>query len=283
MQSENGKLHPLFYHVELNNMIIEKQWRILTIGDGDLSFSNSLLTHHQPAHLTATVYDSLETMSAKYGDLFYQKLQAKKCPVLFEFDICNPLSWAGLDKHSFDLVIFQFPLLPAFSSLAEYQHRCAKLDINLLNRSLLRHYLINSSTHFLDPNGAQLCFITSKDVKPYLQWNIENSLHQQTDIHYLGSLPFDIKMFPEYKIRNVDRDKHVKDTKGITYVWSRKKEQPILEKLHPAQFQSENCCRACRAGPFSTETDRTIHNQSKKHLKMMELERLWLAEITKTS
>lgn len=263
-------------------MIIKKQWRILTVGDGDLSFSNALLTH-QPEALTATVYDSLTAMSDKYGAHFYQQLKTKQIPVLFDFDICNPHSWSGLAKNSFDLVIFQFPLLPAFSSFSEYQQRCANININTLNRRLLRDFLINSFAHFLDPDGQQLCFITSKDVQPYSQWNIENSLHLRTDIHYLGSTPFVMEMFPGYKIRNVDRDKHVKDTKGVTYVWSRRQNHAISGKLQAAQYQENDYCTACRAGPFSTETDRIEHNHSKKHLKMMALEKLWAADIEDNS
>ncbi|MFT6986502.1 MAG: 25S rRNA (uracil2634-N3)-methyltransferase [Psychromonas sp.] len=259
-------------------MIIKKQWRILTVGDGDLSFSNALL-NHQPAALTATVYDSLATMIDKYGDLFYQQLKMKNTPVLFEFDVCNANSWTGLAKNSFDVVIFQFPLLPAFGSFSEYQNRCANININTLNRRLLRDFLINSFNHFLDPNGQQLCFITSKDVKPYRQWNIENSLNLQTDINYLGSIPFALKMFPGYKIRNVDRDKHVKDTKGVTYVWSRQQNHAISGRLTAAQFQGADYCTACRAGPFSTDVDRIEHNHSKKHLQMMALERLWATDI----
>lgn len=261
-------------------MIIKKEWRILTIGDGDLSFSNALLTHHQPAALTATVYDSLTTMSEKYGDHFFQQLNSRGEQILFEFDVTNEQSWIALQKNSFDLVIFQFPLLPAFSSLSEYQTRCAVSNVNTLNRRLLRDFLVNSFTHFLDPKGQQLCYITSKDVKPYRQWNIENALHIQTDIDYLGSLPFDIKMFPDYKIRNVDRDKHVKDTKGVTYVWSRRKTHAITEKLSTAQFQHADCCTACRAGPFTTTRDRVQHNKSGKHLQMMEFERLWLLDLS---
>jgi len=260
-------------------MIIDKQWRILTIGDGDLSFSKALFKYHQPASLTATVYDSLATLSDKYGERFYQQLKAENIPVLFEIDISNPDSWNNLLKKRFDLVIFQFPLLPAFSSFSEYKKRCASLNPNTLNRRLLRDFLINSFAHFLDPDGQQLCFITSKDVKPYRQWNIENALHLQTDIHYLGATPFDIKMFPGYKIRNVDRNKHVKDTQGLTYVWSMQKQHPIADKLQAAQYQADNYCTACRAGPFSTELDRIEHNQSKKHLKMMAFEQLWLADI----
>ena len=74
-------------------MIIDKQWRILTIGDGDLSFSNALFKHHQPALLTATVYDSLTTLSNKYNDNFYQQLKKQNIPVFFEFDITKPCSW----------------------------------------------------------------------------------------------------------------------------------------------------------------------------------------------
>lgn len=264
-------------------MIINKQWRILTIGDGDLSFSSALWKHHQPASLTATVYDSLATLCGKYGAQFYQRLKAENVPVQFEVDICNADSWAGLLKNSFDLVIFQFPLLPAFSSFSEYKNRCETCNPNTLNRRLLRNFLVNSFTHFLDPNGQQLCFITSKDVKPYRQWNIENALHLQTDIHYLGSIPFDIKLFPGYKIRNVDRDKHVKDTNGLTYVWSRQKNHSIASKLQAAQYLQGDYCTPCRAGPFSTELDRIEHNKSKRHLKMMEFEKLWLAYLQNNS
>lgn len=262
-------------------MIINKEWRILTIGDGDLSFSYSLFKHHQPASLTATVYDSLATLTNKYGDRFYQQLNTQNNAIFFEFDIRNPQSWAANVKHQFDLVIFQFPLLPAFSSFSDYKNRCTNLTVNTLNRRLLRDFLINSFTHFLDPKGQQLCFITSKDVAPYRHWNIENALTLQTNIHYLGSIPFDIKMFPGYQIRNVDRDKHVKDTQGLTYVWSKQKDHPIANKLHTVEYHTDNYCTVCRAGPFTTQLDKISHFQSKKHLKLMEFEKSWLQEIEK--
>ena len=262
-------------------MIIKKEWRILTVGDGDLSFSNALLTFHKPASLTATVYDSLAVMSNKYGDQFYQTLKKQNTQLLFEFDVTNKNSWTNLQKNSFDLVIFQFPLLPAFRSFDEYKNQGEDVNINTLNRRLLRTFLINSFDHFLDPNGEQLCYITSKDVKPYRQWNLENSLNLQTDISYLGETPFAINKFPGYQIRNVDRDKHVKDTKGITYVWSKQTQHSITDKLQKSQFHTQAHCTACRAGPFTTELDRYQHELSKKHLQMMEFERLWLNDLNK--
>ena len=91
-------------------MIIDKTWRVLTVGDGDLSFSASLLTHHQPASLTATVLDAQDVLLAKYAHNDYQTLLQQDCPVLCEFDVMDPNSWSELNKHSFDVVIL-FPFI----------------------------------------------------------------------------------------------------------------------------------------------------------------------------
>lgn len=262
-------------------MIIKKEWRILTVGDGDLSFSQSLQKHHQPKHLTATVYDSLKTMNHKYSKNAYHTLQQDKVAVLFSFDVTDINTWSTLTKQSFDVVIFQFPLLPAFRSFDEYKARDAQVSINTLNRLLLRAFLNNAFEYFLDPQGEQLCFITSKDVKPYREWNIENSLHQESNFHYQGSSRFEINAFPDYKVRNVDRDKHVRNTQGRTYVWSLQENHPLRAVLDKAIYQDENCCTFCRSGPFSTEYDRHQHNTSKKHQQMIQFEALWSAQLAK--
>jgi hypothetical protein len=57
-------------------MYINPDWRILTVGDGDLSFSASLMAHHKPRSLTATIFDSRATLMRKYGDdENYQRLK----------------------------------------------------------------------------------------------------------------------------------------------------------------------------------------------------------------
>ena len=268
-------------------MILNKNARILTIGDGDLSFSHSLHKYHSPLSLTASIYDHQKILTKKYGDTFYQKLKSDNVQVLFEFDITDQSTWHHLQENSFDIVIFQFPLLPAFPSFDQYkssflshEKRDKNTVVNMLNRQLLRTFLIHASEYFLDKNGEQLCYITSKDVKPYREWNIEHALAMKTDLHYLGSSNFDITLFPEYKVRNVDRDKHVRDTKGQTYVWSLNKNHPIKEQLQPAIFQDNNCCQICRAGPFTTDQEKYAHEQSKKHKKMQAFENAWENELS---
>lgn len=259
-------------------MYLDPNWRILTIGDGDLSFSHAIFNHIQPAHLTASVYDPLTELSQKYGDDFYQQLIAQDCRVVTQLDITQPDTWPSDLGGDFDVVIFQFPLLPSFKSKAEFE-ASKGMDNNLLNRRLLRHFLINSVARLLDPKGEQLCFITSKDVKPYCEWNIEHALHRETDIDYLGSIEFDITQFPGYRIRNVDRDKHVKDTQGRTYVWrpAQNQSQPDwLAKLSPAPLMPESeCCPFCPAGPFTSEQHKIAHERSKKHQRMAAFEQQW--------
>jgi len=257
-------------------MIVDKQWRILTVGDGDLSFSTSLLTYHQPHHLVATVFDSEATLLAKYAQNDYSTLIQKNCPVLCGFDVMDPSSWSSLQKNSFDLIIFQFPLIPAFKSHQEFKEKCKDVHINTLNRQLLRTFLIHSFKYFLDPQGARLCYITSKDVKPYKEWNIENALTINTDIEYLGWRHFNIDAFPGYKVRNVDRDKHVKETKGITYVWSDKENHPLRDDLQAAIYQGDAYCELCATGPYYHEQDKLKHLETKKHLNMLHYEAMWL-------
>ena len=254
-------------------MIVDKQWRILTVGDGDLSFSLSLAKHLKPASLCASVYDSETTLKQKYRHNAFDALRALNIEVLTGFDVTQPSSWQQLGTQRFDAVIFQFPLLPGFASHAEFQQQA--LTINTLNRRLLRLFLLNSTRYALDPDGQQLSIITSKDVKPYLEWNIEGSLAQDTTQHYLGQSAFDIHQFPEYKIRNVDRDKHVKDTSGISYYWSPLALHPLRQQLHQPPYLEEGFCTICRAGPFLTDKDREAHFGAKKHRTMAAHEQAW--------
>jgi hypothetical protein len=267
-------------------MYIDPKWRVLTVGDGDLSFSASLLKYHQPHQLTATIYDSLDCLNEKYGDEYYRELQKESCQIITGFDLTDKSTWGELNHKSFDIVIFQFPLLPAFPSHKAFQAQCESFSVNTLNRVLLRKYLLNCFEYFLNENGAKLALITSKNVKPYREWDIERSLIRNTDINYIGRHFFDITKFPDYKVRNVNRDTHVKSTQGTTYIYSidsLESCKTIFDNVsddyitynRPSRVPEHKTCQACRTGAFANERDKQMHLASKKHHQMFEYEAQW--------
>lgn len=256
-------------------MYLQNDWRILTVGDGDLSFSWSLWRHHQPAHLVATVLDDEATLKRKYEVHCLDKLRLAGCEVHTSIDITSPESFTSVPHHSFDLVLFQFPLIPNAGDDAHAQALVSQFGVNALNRWLLRQFLLSASRFFLDPKGPRLCYITSKDVKPYCDWNIENLVVGQSSLSYQGMMAFEKERFPEYRIRNVDRDRDVRQTAGTTYVWSGDPDCEMSHFLVSSRKHADDRCSLCGAGPFLSEQDWRAHEQSKRHQRLLEFEMRW--------
>jgi len=262
-------------------MYLDPDWRILTVGDGDLSFSSAIHNNVKPRTLVASTYDDAITIEQKYQDNALNDLKAQNVAVLNSFDVTNLACWQTLsaNQHSFDVVIFQFPLIPAFVGREAFENNTRQTSMNVLNRALLHQFIKYANEYALDKNGPMLCYITSKDVKPYREWNIEGSLNNGLTADYLGQIPFDISHFEGYKIRNVDRDKHVKDTSGITYVFSPKSidkhTSELSSRLTKPAYLTSNHCPLCRVGPYVASEDEAKHLNAKKHQQMLHLESDW--------
>ena len=92
--------------------------------------------------------------------------------------------------------------------------------------------------------------------------------------------------FPDYKVRNVNRDKHVKSTQGTTYIYS---SDPLesckiifdhasddyITYNRPSRVPAHKTCQVCRTGAFTNERDKQMHLASKKHHQMFEYEAQW--------
>ncbi|GAA6185463.1 DUF2431 domain-containing protein [Aliiglaciecola sp. 2_MG-2023] len=255
-------------------MYLDKDWRVLTVGDGDLSFSWSIFKDLAIKNVTASVLDDKDTLTSKYSKNQLANLHAHGVKVLHELDICNQSSFSSSLHHAFDLIIFQFPLIPAFSNKAEFDTK-GKLHKNTLNRLLIWRFLQHSFDYFLDPKGRQLAYITSKDVKPYSHWNIENLNPVPEQINFLGYMTFQPTDFPRYQLRNVDRDKILKSTASKTYVWGSKNIDYSELNLTPSSKHQANCCSLCGKGPFSADKDWQEHCSSSFHLRLAGYEQLW--------
>ncbi|GAA0853523.1 class I SAM-dependent methyltransferase [Aliiglaciecola litoralis] len=254
-------------------MYLDKNWRVLTIGDGDLSFSLSLFKDQGIEHLSASVLDEKDTLNCKYAINAITSLQRYSIPLFFGLDVTNPDSFSTKLRQQFDLIIFQFPLIPQYRNLQAYEHN-RHLGNNVLNRQLLCQFLDQSFNYFCDPSGAGLAYITSKNVKPYSHWNIEN-LYDKQNAHYLGEMPFNIEDFPRYQLRNVDRDKVVKSTQSTTYVWGTNPPAELQSQLKQSIKHLPDHCNLCGKGPFDSESQRAAHQQSAMHLKLSNYEMAW--------
>jgi len=255
-------------------VFIDPSWRILTIGDGDLSFSASIAQHIKPKSLVATVYDDKATLIEKYSSEFYDQLIHCNIPVLTNIDVTDPSTWEMIKLHSFDLVIFQFPLVPN-NSKVQKKHK-PEISSNTINRLLLHRFLSHCFKFFLDQSGQRLAMITSKDVKPYRQWNIETSIIENLECDYIGQCDFNFDDYPNYQIRNVDRDKFVKETQAISYFYSDKPQLEMAQQLKTPQYcHDDDYCVICRVGPITKEKDWNAHNASKRHRQMSHYEAQW--------
>lgn len=255
-------------------MYLHATWRVLTIGDGDLSFSLALSEKWPDLQVSASVLDSEQQVRDKYQLNAIDKLRQRGQQVFFEVDITQPESFRNKLKNDFDLTIFQFPLVPNIGMRKPGQSWHQGTDSNLLNRRLLKDFLQYSADYFLSPKGARLCYITSKDVKPYCDWHIE-CLGDHSPLRYLGNMPFNPTDYHGYRVRNVDRDKQVKSTAATTYVWSDKPSLelcPLLNRPLPAQ---EQYCPLCKIGPVEEKQDWLNHLNSRQHRRRAEYQRKW--------
>lgn len=255
-------------------MQIKNDWRILTIGDGDLSFSLALARRFPKINLCASVLDSEEVLRGKYSLNAIDDLQKLGHKVIFELDITSADIITRKLSRCFDLAIFQFPLVPNAGPRRPGESWHQSNDSNLENRKLLRAFLFNSAQYLLKADGAGLCYITSKDVKPYCDWNIEN-VGNGGSLDYVGECEFNANQWLGYRIRNVDRDKQVKSTSATTYVWSNKPEQHSEMPLVRPPKKSKDYCALCKVGPISTDIDWSAHVNSRLHRRRTEFQDRW--------
>ena len=255
-------------------MLLDRKWRVLTIGDGDLSFSLSLHNEHGIERISASIYDSFDELSAKYHNNGLGQLRGANVAIYQNLDVTLPATFPAQLQHQFDVTIFQFPLVPGFTSRNAYEQQPSS-DKNSLNRWLIRCFLDNSAKYFLDPNGAGLCLVTSKQVKPYTHWNIENLANPSSNYPFLGQLPFDSQQYPAYNIRNVDRDKVVKDTLATTFVWGKKIPKLFESELITSKKRMSEHCELCGSGPLKTTEQKVQHEHNRLHKKLAMYEQQW--------
>ncbi len=102
-------------------MYLPKNCRVITIGDGDLSFSRALLAHVSREDLIATTYDSDDVLRDKYTQNALDDLVNAGVMVEHSVDVNDLASITRLPHNFADIVIFNHPLVPAQQSHTQTQ------------------------------------------------------------------------------------------------------------------------------------------------------------------
>ena len=257
-------------------MYLPKNGRVITIGDGDLSFSRALLAHLSHENIIATTYDSEDILRDKYTRNALDDLLNAGVRVEHSVDI-NDLASINRLPHNFaDIVIFNHPLVPNRRSGTATQKERDK-RANIANRDLLYHFLKQCFEVLLNPVGERLCYITSKSVKPYSHWHIETSLTLNQPYHHIGNEAFDLSLFKHYMVRRIDRDKCVKLEASDVHVYSDNTRHPIKKYLTPFNFTEDKGCPLCRKGPFTHANDWKNHQNTRLHKSQQQYHDAWSA------
>lgn len=167
--------------------------RILLVGDGDLSFSASLVEHHYCADVTATVLEkTLEELMDKYPQApeNIAKIEAEDSKVLFNVDATTMRPF--LDKKGkdgvgiMDRIIFNFPHVGGKSTDVNRQVR--------YNQELLVAFF-KQAVFSLAPGGSIV--VTLFEGEPYTLWNIRD-LARHSGLQVERSFRFQAGAYPGY-------------------------------------------------------------------------------------
>ena len=172
--------------------------RILLVGEGDFSFSSSLLNAHGCTRLVATSYDKISMLLSKYPQAaaHIAALEAEgNCIVRHGVD-ATKLGKPGVaegagggkevKKGGFDKVVFNFPHVGGLTKDVNRQVRH--------NQELLVEFF-KAALPLLDPSGSVI--VTIFDGEPYELWNVRD-LARHVGLKVERSFKFQASAYPGY-------------------------------------------------------------------------------------
>jgi 25S rRNA (uracil2634-N3)-methyltransferase len=191
--------------------------RVLTVGDGDFSFSVALA--RLGCRITATSYESKSTILEVYRSVSIEEhlteLHALGCKVIFGVDATNlsaSLSQRVVAEAKFHRVVWNFPC----SAVAKGQDGQNKeMDRNIV----LVQAFVASATPLCKGDGQ--IHMNHKTKPPFNQWNIaEIAVSAAPDkIRYLGRVVLDRHLFPPYVPRKALDRKSFPCHDACTYIF----------------------------------------------------------------
>ncbi|CZT49748.1 uncharacterized protein RSE6_10636 [Rhynchosporium secalis] len=170
---------------------------ILLVGEGDLSFACSLITHHGCTNITATVLEpSLKELKEKHPHVEdnIQVIEDGGGSVRYGIDASKMKYWnvAGTRKGTgggMDRIVFNFPHVGGKSKDVNRQVR--------YNQELLVSFF-RQAFPSLSPTRGSSIIVTLFEGEPYTLWNIRD-LARHSGLEVAQSFKFQASAYPGYK------------------------------------------------------------------------------------
>ncbi|GAM90836.1 hypothetical protein ANO11243_088820 [Dothideomycetidae sp. 11243] len=164
---------------------------ILLVGEGDLSFTRSLVETHFAPSVTATTYDSLPVLESKYPSTAAANISAIQdadpdAVILHGVDATRLSTTKALKGKKFDRVVFNFPHVGGLTKDVNRQVR--------LNQELLVGFF-KGAKGLLTSEGTVV--VTLFVAEPYTLWNVRD-LARHSGLEVVRSFRFDPAVYPGY-------------------------------------------------------------------------------------
>jgi len=216
--------------------LYDKEMRLLTVGDGDFSFSLGLAKLVGPkVNLVATSHESLGVVRVTYGPAYMEKIltaleydyQAK---VIHEVDATSEDHLNSLGEGTFDRIIWNFPCV-RMPGGADGQNKEMEQNIRLLAR------FFQFSGSLLKPKTGQI-HITHKTKGAFAHWKLEDIAANNGGWHCGQKVVFDRCNYPGYVNKKVLSNKSFPIWDSLTYIFTPPGSQPRPEPCKPEPLES---------------------------------------------
>jgi 25S rRNA (uracil2634-N3)-methyltransferase len=188
------------------------QHRLLTVGDGDFSFSLSIARGVGAAgaaggQLTATSHESLEQLHVTYGAVgVADKLdELRRLGAVVRHGVdATDLAASPTVTGPFDVIAWNFPCVRAPKGDGS-DGQAAEIDVN---KQLLRGFFRSARAYLAPHQGGRMSgppgqlHVAHKTIEPFSWWGIE-ALAAECGFAHVLSVAFDRCLYPGYVNRKV--------------------------------------------------------------------------------
>lgn len=188
---------------------------VLTVGDGDLSFSLALARFLGAENVVATTYESRESIIRSYpetGARNIKELEKLNCRIFHGVDANDLQSTLPVRDERFDFVVFNFPCIA--TEVAGEDGQSEEMAVN----QLMLQRFGKGAAQLLKPGG--FVHVSHKTKAAFKNWGVATFVCENSGLASLGAVVFDRCVYPGYINRKARDRKSFPASDAVTFVFA---------------------------------------------------------------